>query len=226
VSEESSNTRSREVECDLLVVGSGAGGLSAAVTAAWHGLKVIVVEKDAVCGGATAWSGGWMWVPCNALSRADGIVEDPELPRTYLRHELGNNYDAARVEAFLAAGPPMVDFFHKHTELQFVSGTWIADIHGNTPGAGTGGRSVAPKPFDGRRLGAALLSKARRQKYKTSLFGMGVMAGPICTSSCMPPGRSRRWFTQAAAWRGTHSMSLFTDAACSSSTVPRWSRAS
>ena len=178
MSEDSAKSRPREVDCDFLVVGSGAGGLSAAVTAAWHGLKVIVVEKDAVCGGATAWSGGWMWVPRNPLSQADGIVEDPELPRTYLRHELGNNYDAARVEAFLDAGPRMVDFFHTHTELQFVSGTWIADIHGNTPGAGTGGRSVAPKPFDGRRLGEALLRKARRQKYETSLFGMGVMAGP------------------------------------------------
>ena len=72
------------VDCDLLVIGSGAGGLSAAVTAAWHGLDVIVAEKDAVCGGATAWSGGWMWVPLNPLSQADGIVEDPELPRTYL----------------------------------------------------------------------------------------------------------------------------------------------
>src|ERR1700736_340253 len=47
-------TRTREVGCDLLVIGSGAAGLSAAVTAAWHGLKVIVVEKDSVCGGATA----------------------------------------------------------------------------------------------------------------------------------------------------------------------------
>ena len=168
----------REVDCDLLVIGSGAAGLSAAVTAAWHGLKVIVVEKDAVCGGATAWSGGWIWAPRNSLSQADGIIEDLELPRTYLRHELGDNYDAAKIEAFLDAAPQMVAFFEKHTELQFVSGTWIADIHGNTPGAGTGGRSVGPKPFDGRRLGKALLRKARRQKYETSLFGMGVMAGP------------------------------------------------
>jgi len=177
VSEDSAQSRSREVDCDFLVIGSGAAGLSAAVTAAWHGLKVIVVEKDAVCGGATAWSGGWMWVPRNPVSQADGIVEDPDLPRTYLRHELGDNYDAPRVEAFLDAGPQMVDFFQKHTELQFVSGTWIADIHGNTPGAGTGGRSVAPKPFSGRHLGEALLRKARRQKYETSLFGMGIMAG-------------------------------------------------
>lgn len=178
MSEISGKSRSREVACDLLVIGSGAAGLSAAVTAAWHGLKVLVVEKDAVCGGATAWSGGWMWVPRNSLSRADGIVEDPELPRIYLRHELGNNYDAEKVEAFLDAGPQMVDFFQTCTELQFVSGTRIADIHGSTPGAGTGGRSVAPLPFNGRRLGKALLRKARRQKYETSLFGMGVMAGP------------------------------------------------
>ena len=166
------------VDCDLLVVGSGAAGLSAAVTAAWHGLKVIVVEKDAVCGGATAWSGGWMWIPRNPLAQADGIVEDPDVPRKYLRHELGAHYDAARIEAFLEAGPEMVAFFEAHTELEFVSGSWIADIHGATPGAGTGGRSVAPAPYDARRLGKALLRKARRQKYETSLFGMGIMAGP------------------------------------------------
>jgi succinate dehydrogenase/fumarate reductase flavoprotein subunit len=108
------STTSREVDCDLLVIGSGAAGLSAAVTAAWDGVKVIVVEKDAVCGGASAWSGGWMWVPCNPLSQADGIVKDLELPRTYLRRELGNNYDAAKVEALLATGPTMVDFFQCH----------------------------------------------------------------------------------------------------------------
>ena len=157
---EPAKSRPREVDCDLLVIGSGAAGLSAAVTAAWHGLKVIVVEKDTVCGGATAWSGGWMWVPRNPLSQTDGIVEEPDLPRTYLKHELGDNYDAEKVEAFLDAGPQMVAFFETHTDLQFVSGTWIADIHGNTPGAGTGGRSVAPKPFNARGLGKALLESA------------------------------------------------------------------
>ena len=167
----------RNAECDLLVIGSGAGGLSAAVTAASHGLKVIVIEKDAVCGGASAWSGGWMWVPCNLLSQAAGVIESVDLPRAYLRHELGANYNAEKVDAFLDAGPRMVEFFETRSELQFVSGTAIADIHGNTQGAGTGGRSVAPRPYDARRLGRALLRKARRQKYETSLFGMGVMAG-------------------------------------------------
>ena len=74
--EDSPQSPSRPLECDLLVVGSGAAGLSAAVTAAAHGLTVVVVEKDPVMGGATAWSGGWMWVPRNPVSQADGIVED------------------------------------------------------------------------------------------------------------------------------------------------------
>jgi succinate dehydrogenase/fumarate reductase flavoprotein subunit len=75
---------SSEVDCDLLVVGSGAGGLSAAVTAAWHGLKVVVVEKDRVCGGATAWSGGWAWVPLKPLSQAEGIVR-ASMPQATIR---------------------------------------------------------------------------------------------------------------------------------------------
>src|SRR4051812_44509486 len=52
-------------DCDLLVIGSGAGGLSAAVTAASLGLDVVLIEKEAQLGGTTAWSGGWMWIPRN-----------------------------------------------------------------------------------------------------------------------------------------------------------------
>ena len=84
----SQNTTSSQISCDLLVVGSGAAGLSAAVTAASHGLKVVVVEKDETLGGASAWSGGWMWVPGNPLARRAGIKEDPQQPRTYLKNEL------------------------------------------------------------------------------------------------------------------------------------------
>src|ERR1700759_4961652 len=105
----------QSVSCDLLVIGSGAGGLSAAVTAAFHGLKVIVAEKEPVFGGTTAWSGGWMWVPLNPLAPRAGIVEDPEAPRTYLRGVLGNNFDDEKVDAFLKAAPQMVAFFEENT---------------------------------------------------------------------------------------------------------------
>ncbi|MCG7602224.1 FAD-dependent oxidoreductase [Halomonas sp. McH1-25] len=107
------------LDYDLVVVGSGAAGLSAAVTAAYHGLKVCIVEKDEVMGGATAWSGGWMWVPRNTLAQRAGIHEDIDTVRTYLRHELGDRYDAARIDAFLEAAPQMVSFFETHTALQF-----------------------------------------------------------------------------------------------------------
>ncbi|MCW2102457.1 UNVERIFIED_ORG: succinate dehydrogenase/fumarate reductase flavoprotein subunit [Pseudomonas psychrophila] len=165
------------IDCDVLIVGSGAAGLSAAVTAAWHGQKVIVVEKDAVFGGATAWSGGWAWVPCNPLAKRAGIIEDVELPRTYLKHELGERYDPAMIDAFLEAGPRMVAFFERHTRLQFADGNAIADIHGDTPGAGTGGRSVIAAPYKGREVGK-LLKRLRKTMRETSFMGMPIMAGP------------------------------------------------
>jgi succinate dehydrogenase/fumarate reductase flavoprotein subunit len=163
---------------DVVVVGSGAGGLSTAVTAAFHGLRVVVLERAEVCGGATAWSGGWMWAPGNPLARADGVVEDVEQFRTYLRAALGSDYEPARVDAFLAAAPEMVRFFHEHTALTFVPGATICDVYGGLPGAGTGHRSVAPAPVDGRTLGDDVLARLRRQLYETSFLGMGVMAGP------------------------------------------------
>ncbi|QHF26855.1 FAD-dependent oxidoreductase [Pseudomonas sp. R32] len=165
------------VECDVLVIGSGAAGLAAAVTAAWHGEKVIVVEKDPVFGGATAWSGGWMWVPCNPLAQRAGIIEERSQPRTYLEHELGERFDGQMIDAFLEAAPNMVSFFERHTALQFADGNGIADIHGNTPGAGTGGRSVIAAPYDGRQLGKKLLTRLRKTMRETSFMGMPIMAG-------------------------------------------------
>lgn len=175
-----SQTPSRlpDLDCDVLVIGSGAGGLSAAVTAAYHGLKVVVVEKAAVCGGATSWSGGWAWTPGNPLAKAAGVNEDRELFRTYLRHRLGRNYQEDRVDAFLEAVPHMVGFFHNKTSLQFVPGSKIKDIYGDTPGAGTGHRSVGPKPINARRIKPALRARMRHQLYETSFLGMGIMAGP------------------------------------------------
>jgi succinate dehydrogenase/fumarate reductase flavoprotein subunit len=198
------------VQCDLLVIGSGAAGLAGAVTAASHGLQVIVAEKAPVLGGATAWSGGWMWAPLNPLSQDDGIVEDIEQPRTYLRHALGDEYDAPRVEALLENSRHMVAFFEKHTSLQMVSGTWIADIQGQLPGAGTGGRSVGPKPINARRIRRELRDKLRSQLYETSFLGMGIMAGPDL-QAFLHATTSVRGFIHAG-WRvGLHVVDLITN---------------
>jgi succinate dehydrogenase/fumarate reductase flavoprotein subunit len=168
--------KERTLDCDLLVIGSGAGGLSAAVTAAHLGLKVIVAEKDPQFGGTTAWSGGWMWVPRNPLAVEAGIREDLDQPLSYLRHELGAQFDEARARTYLAHGPRMVDFFRRQTALQFIDGNLIPDFHGHTPDAATGGRSVCAAPFDGRRLGERL-HDLKPPLQETTLWGMGIASG-------------------------------------------------
>ena len=163
-------------ECDLLVVGSGAGGLSAAVTAAALGLKVIVLEKEPVFGGTTAWSGGWLWVPRNPLAVAAGIHEPIDAPRAYLRHELGAHYDPARIDAFLAHAPRMVAFFQQRTALAFIDGNAVPDFHGASPGAREGGRSVCAAPFDARALGAKV-AQLKPPLDLMSPWGMGIASG-------------------------------------------------
>lgn len=159
--------------CDLLVVGSGAGALSAAVTAAHLGLQVVVVEKDPWIGGTTAWSGGWMWIPRNRLARQAGIDENLDEVRRYLRHITGAHYDAQRLEMFLAHGPAMVDFHLSHTALRFIDGNAIPDFHGRAPGARTGGRSVCAAPFDASLLGADL-QRLRPPRDILSFWGMSI----------------------------------------------------
>ena len=207
---------------DVVVVGAGAGGLATAVTAAHHGLRVVVLERADVCGGATAWSGGWMWAPGNPLARADGVSEDVEQFRTYLRAALGEDYDAARVDAFLAAAPEMVGFFHEHTALKFVPGASICDIYGDLPGAGTGHRSVAPAPSTGARSGPRCWGSCAASSTRRRSSAWGSWPGrtsrrssrrPAATPAacCTPPGGSR----------ATCSTSSPAAAACSWSTAPR-----
>src|SRR5882724_6569592 len=130
--------------------------MSAAVTAAHRGLNVLIAEKEPYFGGTTARSGGWLWIPGTSLARAWGIVEHPDSARTYLRHEAGNNYVAARVDAFLAAGPQAVDFFTAKTAVAFDMPLVFPDYHAEAPGGVQGGRSMVTRPFDGRELGEAI----------------------------------------------------------------------
>jgi succinate dehydrogenase/fumarate reductase flavoprotein subunit len=140
-------------ECDALVVGSGCAGMSAAVTAGHRGLNVLIVEKEPHFGGTTARSGGWLWIPGTSLARAWGITEAPDQARTYLRHEAGNSFDAARVDAFLSNGPEAVDFFTSNTALRFDMPLTFPDYHAEAPGGAQGGRSMVTRPFDGHELG-------------------------------------------------------------------------
>ena len=164
------------LSCDFLVVGSGAGALSAAVTAAHLGLKVIVIEKEAQLGGTTAWSGGWMWIPRNHLALKAGIAEPIEKPLSYLKHELGSQFNEKRVIAFLHHAPQMLRFFEEKIGLRFIDGNAIPDFHGNTIDSAKGGRSVCAAPFDAKELGNRL-SQLKPPLKETTLLGMGIASG-------------------------------------------------
>jgi succinate dehydrogenase/fumarate reductase flavoprotein subunit len=142
-----------KTEYDVIVAGSGAGGMSAAVTAAKLGLDVVVLEKEPLFGGTTARSGGVLWLPGNPVSRGLGFADSIEDARTYMKHETGDNYDAGRVDAFLRMAPEAVQFFQENTAVQFDPLMAFPDYHPSAPGAVDGGRSVVARPFSGLDLG-------------------------------------------------------------------------
>ncbi|MFO1061070.1 MAG: FAD-dependent oxidoreductase [Dongiaceae bacterium] len=165
-------------DCDLLVLGSGAGGLTAAVTAARRGLSVIVAEKASLFGGSTALSGGWVWIPCNPAARRDGIEDSLEAAETYIRAETGDGFDAARVRAYLEAGPRMLEFLERETEVRFVADHSFSDYHPDQPGGRRGGRSLVAAPFDGRRLGPHL-ARLRPPLRQQTFLGLSIGSGAL-----------------------------------------------
>jgi len=163
-------------ECDVLVVGSGAGGLSAAVTAAKRGLEVVVAEKAPLFGGTTARSGGWLWIPNHPMQASIGVKDSLDDASTYLLHEAGEHYDPERVNAFLTAGPRMVEFFTRETAVQFDPSALFSDYHPDAPGGKPGGRSIVASAFDGRRLGP-MLAKLRPPLPELTVFGIMIGSG-------------------------------------------------
>jgi succinate dehydrogenase/fumarate reductase flavoprotein subunit len=163
-------------EYDVLVVGTGASGMSAAVTAAHNGLKVLVVEKAPVYGGTTARSGGWLWIPNTKLAVEQGIHEPAGSARTYLQHEASTHFDAARVDAFIENGPKAIDFFTEKTCVQFDMPPVFPDYHAEVPGGQMGGRSMVTRPFDARALGRRVAQLAPPVPELT-VFGMMLGSG-------------------------------------------------
>ncbi|MDR5651182.1 FAD-dependent oxidoreductase [Ruixingdingia sedimenti] len=185
-------------EFDVIVVGSGAGGLCAAIVAAQQGLKVLVVEKAKVFGGTTALSGGMAWIPDNHHMKAKGVEDSRDQADTYLRAVLGNWYDGARVGAFLDAAPEMLRHMEATTELRFFASP-TPDYQPNNPGA-TNHRGVVAVEYDGSRLGDHL-QYLRRPYTEFTVFDTMQVAG----ADVVP---LRKAFRSAAGFKHTTRMLL------------------
>ncbi len=157
-------------ETDVLVVGSGAGGLTAAVAAAALGLDVLVVEKASILGGTTALSEGMIWIPGNAQARARGIADSAEAALDYISQAAGNAFERERAARFVEAAPEMLDFMTEHSKARFILAATSCDYLPDLPGASTGGRALDPAPYDGRQLGADFV-RLRRPLATTQIFG-------------------------------------------------------
>lgn len=141
---------------DLLIVGSGGGGMVAALATLDAGLEPLVVEKQALVGGSTGLSGGMVWLPNNPLMRRDGIVDSHEDGLAYLADvvgDIGTPSSPARREVFLTAGSEMITFLlRKGVRLVRCPG-W-SDYYPNHKGGNAAGRGVEGIPFDAAELGA------------------------------------------------------------------------
>jgi 3-oxosteroid 1-dehydrogenase len=149
--------RDPQAQFDVVVVGSGAAGMTAALTAAQHGLRVVVLEKAPTFGGSTARSGGGIWAPGNAVLRQAGVRDTPDQAQAYLAHVVGDEVSQARQRALLEHGPAMLDLVRASTPVDFAWVPGYADYYPEAPGGLASGRSIEPRPADGRRmLGAEL----------------------------------------------------------------------
>ena len=148
-------------EVDIVVAGSGAAGMTAALTAAHLGLSVLVIEKTGSFGGSTARSGGGIWAPGNSVLRHAGVADTPEQARAYLAHVAGDGVPAERQQALLEHGPDMLSLVLAMTPLRFAWVPGYADYYPEAPGGLAAGRSIEPVPLDGRVLGGELAHLGR-----------------------------------------------------------------
>ena len=141
---------------DVVVAGTGGGGMTAALVAKQAGLDVLMVEKSACYGGSTALSGGGLWIPNNHLLQQDGLDDSLEKARTYLQHTIGDRTPQSLQDAYLANAPEMVRYLVEHSHVRFHRSKGYADYYPERPGGMADGRAIQGSPFAGGKLGKDL----------------------------------------------------------------------
>lgn len=173
---------------DVIVVGAGAGGMTAAAVAAAEGAKVLLIEKTDCVGGTTAWSGGMVWIPANHHMRSAGIADAPENAREYLAQTVRETKNADLREILLTRGPEAIEYLETRTALRFQPVKLYPDYYPDLAGATAGGRVLEPVAFDGTKLGASF-ARLRPPLPEFTLFG-GMMVNRLDIPHLRKAGRS------------------------------------
>lgn len=188
------NIRQWDLETDLLVIGAGAAGMTAALVGTLEGLKTVLCEKSDMVGGTTATSAGTVWIPGSRQSKIAGVPDTIESAKTYLAAILGADADDERLTAYLATGPIVLDYLEQKTSVVFnpppVHPDYLA-----LPGAATGGRALGAVPFDGRKLGKDF-TRVKPPRREFLVLG-GMMVGKTDIAPLLHPFRSRQNFIHA-----------------------------
>lgn len=169
------NTVTLPENADVVVVGSGAAGMCAAIRLKRGGLNPVILEKSGHFGGSTALSGGAVWIPGNHHSSEVGHADTREEAMAYLESEIGNRLNRALTEAFLDNGPEMVRFLEANSAVKFAARALGPDYHPDLPGGTLGGRVMDPLDYDGRELGDNF-DKLRAPIDEFTILG-GMMVG-------------------------------------------------
>ena len=141
------------MQYDVVVMGSGAAGLTAALVAAKAGNTVAVLEKANHFGGTTAISGGGIWIPVSPQAKAEGVDDSIEVARNYVLGVVGNRAERALIDAYLANGPEMIEWLAANSETVFQISPPSSDWYPEVSGAVDFGRLLAPSEYDGKKLG-------------------------------------------------------------------------
>jgi 3-oxosteroid 1-dehydrogenase len=155
---------------DVVVVGTGAAGLTAAVRAADAGARVVVLEKMTYVGGSTAVSAGLVWVPMNRHQAEVGVSDSREEALAYIRRLSGRVADPELLELCVDRGAEMLAYLEEHTPLRMTAMAQFADYYAayDIEGQKSGGRSCEPCPF---AVGDLLPEWADRIQTKVAVRG-------------------------------------------------------
>ena len=163
-------------QVDLLVVGTGAAGMSAALRAQSLGANVLVLEAGSTYGGSTAMSGGVCWVGNNPNMGQTGIPDSDEDALTYLAHITEGEVPKQRLSEFLAASQRMVKWLEANTRVRFDPLKKYTDYYPEAPGGRPGGRSMESRPYDGAELGDELANLHRPHPQSQIMGKFGITA--------------------------------------------------